>query len=51
VNTLVHRLSRWFSSAEACALDRHLQAASNRADVERLLRQWDTRDNGAIRLP
>ena len=51
INRIARHLSRWFLSNDSGALDRHLQSASNHADVEHRLRQWESRDRGGLRLP
>lgn len=47
---LVHHLLHWFSGNDAGTLDRYLSRASNVADVERLLHQWERRERSGFDL-
>lgn len=44
---LIHRLLRWLSGDDARVLDRYLSRASNVADVQHLLHQWESRERSA----
>lgn len=48
---LVHQMLHWFSGNDARSLDRYLANASNAADVERLMRQWESRERSGLHLP
>lgn len=50
MKNFIHNLLHWFSDGDAAVLDRYLSQATNVADVERLLRQWENRDRQGLRL-